>query len=257
MYGISAARAGLGGIAWVGEERLAHGMLQGDTEQVFVTDVASKASRALTAGPAHAEPAVSRDGRALVVVRKEGDSHRVWRIDLDTGSGQLLSEGPFDAFPTVSADGSSVVYASAEEAIRLLKVPGEGGASAELSARPTWCPDVSLDGDLLCITFPTSGEQEAVLLPLAGGEPRALDGIPAAARVIRFGPDDRSITWLVSHEGADEIWGMPLGGGEPERLARFDGMEIDNFAWSPDGTRLAVVKISRSGDVVLLKRTPA
>ena len=92
-------------------------------------------------------------------------------------------------------------------------------------------------------------------MPLAGGDPRPIAGLPPASRGARFGPDGRSITYLMSHDGADEIWSLPLKGGEPRRLVRFEGKEISDFAWSSDGTRLAVVKTTQSGDVVLLKRT--
>jgi len=71
---------------------------------------------------------------------------------------------------------------------------------------------------------------------------------------LRPGLVPRSITYLVPREGADELWSLPAAGGEPCRLARFEGKEISNFAWSPDGTRLAIVTFTRSGDVVLLKR---
>ncbi len=258
LFPISAARAGFGGIAWLAGDRLAHGMMQGDVQQVFATDLTSRSSRALTAGASHHDPAVSRDGRALVVVRDDGDRSNLWRLDPETGRGQRLTEGQFDTSQVLSADGSWVVYSSSRETIKLLKIPGGGGTPVELSQRPSFCLDVSADGrDALCFVFGPSGDPEGVLIPLAGGEARSIPGIPAATRLARFGPEGRSITYLVSREGADELWSLPAQGGEPRRLVRFEGKEIADFAWSPDGSHLAVVKTSRSGDVVLLKRAPA
>ncbi|HET6372287.1 MAG TPA: protein kinase, partial [Candidatus Polarisedimenticolia bacterium] len=71
VFPISASRAGSGGIAWLDGNRLAHGMMQADAQQIFVTDVTTKSSRALTTGPSHRTPAVSRNGRAMVVARDD------------------------------------------------------------------------------------------------------------------------------------------------------------------------------------------
>jgi hypothetical protein len=51
---------------------------------------------------------------------------------------------------------------------------------------------------------------------------------------------------------AENLWNQPIGGGPPRRMTNFDTGEIFNFAWSRDGKRLAVVRGSRSQDVVLI-----
>jgi hypothetical protein len=47
---------------------------------------------------------------------------------------------------------------------------------------------------------------------------------------------------------------MPISGGPAKRLARVEGFYVRAFAWSPHGTRLAIVKETSRGDVVLFKR---
>jgi Tol biopolymer transport system component len=257
LFPISAARPGSGNLAWLGEDRLVYGMLHGDLQQIHVTDVGSKSTRALTSGAAHREPAVSRDGRTIVVMRDEGTHTNLWRLDAETGRTQRLTEGQFEGMQSLTSDGSWVVYASAQESIKLLKVPGSGGTPVELSQKPAMCNDISLDDrEALCFVSTPSGDLSPAILPLEGGEPRSIPGLPPTAKYFRFGPDGRSITYLVSHEGADELWSLPMQGGKPRRLVRFAAVEIDRFAWSPGGTHLAVVKAVRSGDVVLLKRVP-
>ena len=256
LFPISASRPGFAGIAWIAGDRLAHSMMQADVQQVFVTDLSTRASRALTAGPSHHDPGVSRDGRAMVVVRDEGDGSNLWRLDPETGRVQRLTDGKFDLLPILDADGSWVVYASAMETIKLLKIPGTGGTPVEMTKRPAACAGISADNrDALCLVFGPSGEPESAFIPLSGGEPRPIPGLPAAVKLVRFGPDGRSISYLISREGADELWSLPAPGGAPRRLVRFEGKEIAEFAWSADGAHLAVVKVSRSGDVVLLKRS--
>ena len=255
LFPISAMRAGFGGIAWLAGDRLAHGILQGDVQQVFVTDVTSMSSRPLTTGASHHDPAVSGNGRVMVVARDDGDRSNLWRVDPETGREQRLTQGQIDLSEVLNADGSWIVYTSTTETIKLLKIPGTGGQSVEMIQRPAVCTGISADGrEALCLVFGAAGEPEGMLIPMTGGEPRRIPGLPATAKLVRFGPDGRSITYLISHEGADELWSLPPQGGKPRRLVRFEGKEISDFAWSPDGARIAVVKVSQSGDVVLLKR---
>ena len=87
-----------------------------------------------------------------------------------------------------------------------------------------------------------------------GGEPRPLPGLPANAWAMQVTPDGSAVSYHVTQEGADEIWVLPVSGGTAHRLVRHEGTEVSAHAWSPDGTRIAIVKTSRSGDVVLLKR---
>ena len=256
LFPIAESRAGFSGVSWLTPDQLTHSMMQGDLRQIFVTDVTSRSSRTVTNGPEHHFPVVSRDGRTMVVSRSEGDRRNLWRVDPATGQGRRLTEGEFDNYQVVSADGAWVVYTAVLETIKLLKVPSTGGTPVELSPRPAWCTDVSSDGRILCFEADTSGDPKAVLIPLVGGE-SVPTAVPGAARAAKFGPDGRTITYLVSREGNDEIWSIPAQGGEPRLVVRFEGKDIDDFAWSPDGRRLAVVKASRSGDVVLLKRTGA
>jgi Tol biopolymer transport system component len=135
-----------------------------------------------------------------------------------------------------------------------MKVPAAGGTPVEISEKTIWCLDASEDAQLLCYLFGPSGDTDVVLIPLAGGDPVPVTGIPGNAKGAAFGPDGRSITYSITGDGADEIWSIPAQGGAARLLARFEGKEIRDFAWSPDGKRLAIVKDSRSGDVVLLKR---
>jgi Tol biopolymer transport system component len=255
LFPISPSRAGLTGLAWLAPDQLAHTQLQAEREQIHVTNVATGTSRALTSGDPHGQPRVSRDGRTLIVARSEGDHSRLWQLDPATGREQRLTGGKLDTGQVVAPDGSYVVYTAMAKTVQLIKMPVGGGTPVELMNRPSFCLDVSPDGrDLVCLRLSPSGQPETILLAAAGGEPRPIPGLPAGAHAVKFGQDGRSLVYLVSHEGADELWRFPLAQGTPSRMARLEGQSIEDFALSPDGSRLAIVKVSRSGDVVLLKR---
>src|SRR5207253_5672353 len=56
---------------------------------------------------------------------------------------------------------------------------------------------------------------------------------------LRWTPDGRAVAYV---DGATQrnIWVQPLAGGPPRQLTRFTDRTIADFAWSRDGTRLAV-----------------
>jgi dipeptidyl aminopeptidase/acylaminoacyl peptidase len=59
----------------------------------------------------------------------------------------------------------------------------------------------------------------------------------------QWSPDGRSIAFLAARGGDDattQVWLLPAAGGEARKLTDFPG-EVDDYAWSPDGKRLAVI----------------
>jgi dipeptidyl aminopeptidase/acylaminoacyl peptidase len=64
----------------------------------------------------------------------------------------------------------------------------------------------------------------------------------------RFSPDGRFVAFLSAREGEDErndesstqVWLLDRAGGEARQLTTLDG-DVEDFAWSPDGTRLALI----------------
>ena len=49
------------------------------------------------------------------------------------------------------------------------------------------------------------------------------------------------------------IWSFPLAGGDPRQITNFTDRTIESFAWSRDGTRLAVLRTTTTSDIVLLR----
>jgi len=59
----------------------------------------------------------------------------------------------------------------------------------------------------------------------------------------QWSPDGRSIAFLADRDGADapkQVWLLPAFGGEARRLTDFPG-GVEDYAWAPDGRRLAVI----------------
>ena len=59
----------------------------------------------------------------------------------------------------------------------------------------------------------------------------------------QWAPDGRSLAFLADRGGDDattQVWLLPAGGGEARKLTDFPA-GVEDYAWSPDGTRLAII----------------
>ena len=70
----------------------------------------------------------------------------------------------------------------------------------------------------------------------------------------RFLPDGRSIAYVVSDRGVNNIVVQALDGGTARPLTNFTSDHIRDFAFSPRGDQLAVVKGHFDSDAVLLQQ---
>ena len=62
----------------------------------------------------------------------------------------------------------------------------------------------------------------------------------------------KSVEYVLTQNGASNIWEQPLEGGTPRRLTNFNSGQIFDFDWSADGTRLRLCRGQVNKDVVLL-----
>jgi len=137
--------------------------------------------------------------------------------------------------------------------VTLWKVSIDGGEQTQLTTAETQLPAVSPDGKwIACLYIPVPVNEGRLAILAAGGsrfvKTFELKGITTN---IKWTPDGQSLTYS-AFDLADNLWNQAIGGGPPRQITNFDTGEIFNFAWSRDGKRLAVVRGSRSQEVVLI-----
>jgi imidazolonepropionase-like amidohydrolase/WD40 repeat protein len=98
--------------------------------------------------------------------------------------------------------------------------------------------DVSPDGTQL--VFDLLGD--IFLLPIEGGEARAITRGMAWDMQPRFSPDGSRIAFISDRDGADNLWTMDLQGKEMTQVSSEDFRLVHNPAWTPDGNYIAVRK---------------
>jgi dipeptidyl aminopeptidase/acylaminoacyl peptidase len=80
------------------------------------------------------------------------------------------------------------------------------------------------------------------IVPVAGGEEKALTASLAGESRGRFSPDGKQISFLTARDGGQQIWLAPFDTatgtmGEPRQLTHIS-TEADNATWSPDGKHI-------------------
>ena len=103
----------------------------------------------------------------------------------------------------------------------------------------TWMSlDVSPDGKT--IVFDLLGD--LYLMPIGGGEAKALTEGVAWDMQPRFSPDGSLVAFTSDRDGADNIWVIPVAGGKGQQVSKEDFRLLNSPAWSPDGKFIAARK---------------
>jgi imidazolonepropionase-like amidohydrolase/Tol biopolymer transport system component len=128
--------------------------------------------------------------------------------------------------------GSSLVAAGEEEPWDVNAPPGEARSISIDTRTGTWMSlDVSPDGST--IAFDLLGD--IYVLPIEGGEARAINSGLSWSMQPRFSPDGSEIAYTSDAGGGDNIWIMQADGSQPRPLTHEDFRLLNNPYWSPDG----------------------
>ena len=190
---------------------------------LYVWDL-DRGTRRITNGARLKDPAFTPDGRKLIAVEIRAGRNRLVEVDVDSGAIQSLitpdDDRQFEA-PAVSHDGSRIAVAEWQH------------------------------GDVNIVVYSRRGER---IDNLTRGFTRAINASP------RFSPDDRTIWFSSDVSGIANLYAVPSGGGEPQRLTNvyggalyptsIDGRRFFYSDYSSDGFDLAKTEVAKSYPVV-------
>jgi Tol biopolymer transport system component len=155
---------------------------------------------------------------------------------------KMTADPGLSAWPALSADGKWVAYASdrgREGELHIWREPVEGGDPIRLTQEPATNtePSISADGALVAYRSERDGGGIFVV-PSHGGAEKQL---VTRGRRPRFSPDGKWLAYWIarrdSASGRDELYLLPLAGGQPRRIAPdFSSATLPN--WSSDSKRL-------------------
>ena len=208
---------------------LAYDSNRDGNQEIYILPVDGGEPRQLTTDPAgDFHPDFSPDGREVVFYSMRHGTRDVFLISVDGGRAVRLTDSPGEEYhPSFSPDGLTIAYRWTDEAgdshVMLIDrdaIGGEWNAPRRLTQGfwARWTPD----GQLV-----TSGsEYEIAVTTLAGEERVVLDG--SGARLIGVGSpesssDGHTIYFLgADREGQEGLWAVPVAGGSPRLVVRFD-----------------------------------
>jgi Tol biopolymer transport system component len=211
-------------------------------------------------GEVGGSPALSPDGRYLVYQDSDtGGSEGVglFRFDNSDGSEKRLTKG-VGVWSAFSPDSKWIVFTRYADKISLCKVSIDGGEPIKLFDGSALMPAVSPDGKSIAFIGIKDKKWRISIIPFDGGEPvKTFDtkwqSYKGGKSPLQWTPDGRAINYLVMSDNVSNIWRQPIEGGAPVQVTNFTTDQIFNFAFSPDGSQLALSRGTFNSDVVLIE----
>ena len=234
--------------AWLGDQVL-YGAVVGGRPAIMRASPGGGAPEAVMVDAL--TPGVTSDGRTIAFVASAADNQlSLWTADASGRRMVQLAPVVTASSVVVTPDDRSVLYSSlVGGTVSIWMVPIEGGTPVKLTNGAGVA--VSPDGGSIAFTTQTAdGPSSLVVCNLPGcASPRAVGAAPFDAP-IAWMPDGRSVAFALD----GNLWAQRLGGGSPRQLTRFTtNRPIASFAWSRDGKRLAILRVTATHDVVLLR----
>jgi Tol biopolymer transport system component len=226
--------------------------------------------------PYATDPRWSPDGRSLIAGgRDDKGRDGIFQIDVRSGEATpIVYTRGLGSRPRWSADGTKIYYLAADKVEntllreRDLRTGVERDVFAAASLREI---EVSPDGRYVAAQTgrndPASRTLSLLLVPVAGGEPRELVRVPAAAAVtnawgtLAWTPDSRALLTARRAGSAVELWLIETDAGRARKLdidvsgwALAEGAGIGGgFALSPDGQSITFSMGKSSAEVWALE----
>jgi Tol biopolymer transport system component/DNA-binding winged helix-turn-helix (wHTH) protein len=253
---------GMGGLSWTPDGHVVYASITNGNSEIWIMDADGSNRKQLTVSDASdRRPTVSADGRYIVFVSDRTGAENIWRMDIDGRNLRQLTNQRGDDYPYCTPDNRWIVYASDALGKRSLwRIAIEGGVPEPITDYTASLPAVSPDGKSIACSYVDERETPrryvTAIISFDGGRPARTFPIPRSfTQVVRWTPDSRALTYLVTRAGVSNIWRQNLDGSAPVAWTDFKTGIIFRYDWSRDGKRLVLARGSVTSDVVLIKNS--
>jgi Tol biopolymer transport system component len=232
-------------LAWSGD-RLLYGTLLGGKPAIARLTPGKTTPEGVVSDAA--TPAATADGRAILFVSTATeDNLSLWMAECGGRRVTRLATEITASHLAVTPDDRFVLFTSlASGTLSIYMVSIDGGAPTKLADGSS--PAISPDGGSLLFTAPPADTRSSLMVCSLPGC-RSPHPVGSAAL-------DAPVGWMPSGRGVAYAVGSNLGvqaldGSAPRQLTRIaDSRPIGHFAWSSDGTRLAIARGTVTNDIV-------
>jgi serine/threonine protein kinase/Tol biopolymer transport system component len=200
------------------------------------------------------------DGRYIVFrrVNRAGTAAvNLWRMDANGSNVTQLTPGQNDREPVCTRDGKWVYYTDQTDHQTVKRVPIDGGAPQTIVNESVGQFDLSADGKWIASNQVNEADHKLKIRldPTAGGKPTYADADSRMVSPPLFGPDGKSIVYVVREKGVDNLWSQALDGTNRKQLTTFDKDLIFRYEYSQDGKQIAIERGNIEADAFLLRDT--
>ncbi len=257
---------GMSGMSWLDNQRLLYASRPSGTDTFWITTTDGAAPEYIKwarFGGVDIQrfPAVSRNGEVLFFSGLKDEKLLLYRAELNELSKGLkpqpLTQGSSDVFSQLDAEGKAFYFASfANGRASLMRGESANGTVTTLLDGKAWRSALSPDGQMLAANYfdEGSGLWKIIVFPASGGQAAGMFEAPGnASRPLGWTPDGQNVMYIVTKNGASNLWQQPInGGGSATQVTNFTRHRLYDFAWSPDGKQLAVARGRTNDDAILL-----
>jgi serine/threonine protein kinase len=196
--------------------------------------------------------------------RSEEPIEHIYSVNAEGGTPHQITHGKADLSPVCSPDGRWVFYYSDDDS-GIHEVPSQGGLDQIVirgDRRPGRFFAVTSDGKQLVVSLPgpgpNGGHAEISFVNLSTGQITTRLPVEGEIEFMALTPDEKGIAFVRDETSAWNLWEQPITGGPAKRLSNFHlsrgiAQRIDSLHWSTDGSKLGLLHVSTTGDVVVLQ----
>jgi DNA-binding winged helix-turn-helix (wHTH) protein/Tol biopolymer transport system component len=195
--------------------------------------------------------------RFLLAVTNTNGKKVLTRVANDGSNETVLMSGDVLS-PACSPDGQFAYYLNAVHPQKIRKISVADGSISEIAdvLGDTLFGNlvVSPDGRYLAYPYQQYSPPvvELAVIPSDGGSPINRFQVPGFLGTLRWSPDGKALQYVLTSNGASNIWQQPLSAVKPGQLTHFNSGEIFDFSWTADHERLLMTRGQSMRDVILL-----
>jgi len=187
--------------------------------------------------------------------RSSSASANLWRMDLNGTDQKQLTSGLNDQGPACSKDPAWVYFVDNHDNRHVKRVPIDGGSPETVVKAGVGAFALSPDGKEIA-SFEVRELDHKLMLRLDNVETQKMAYADIDQRALPeqlvFTPDGKGIVYVVREKGVDNLWLQPLDGKTHRQLTHFKTNRTFRYAFSPDGSKIAMECGQAESDAVLL-----
>ena len=199
-------------------------------------------------------------GRFLLAVMSTNGKKVLTRMAPDGSDETALTSGDV-LFPACSSDGQFAYYLNAVHPEKIHRISVVDGSISEIGdvLGDTLFGNIVVSPNGKYLAYPYQQYSppvvELAVIPSTGGPAVKKFQVPGFLGTLRWSPDGKALHYVLTSNGASNIWEQSLSGFKPKQLTRFNSGEIFDFSWTADREHVLMTRGQSKRDVVLLSES--